>query len=346
MASTSSDDTWTSGDFEHPNEQLRWSITVGLVFAFLLSTVAVGLRFLARRLAGGRLYLDDWLMLVALLFKYGCSIGVTTLLYNGLGSHIDTIPPKNLEWYFKVAWANNFVYPGCIAFIKLSILALYKRIFSTKKMNLAVNFMASFVVVWMVGNFIAGAINCLPVQKFWDRSLEGACMDIAPFSYGQQIPNILSDAIILVMPLKVVWTLPIPKSQKVMLSGVFIVGGLTLIFDCVRLWRMIILSRSGPDITFNQAPVVLWTCVEAAVGIVAACLPNLRPLFKIGRPGFWSQLRSGSKGSGNSHLNKTTTTTTTTSSTNMSVQRGPLDSHAAEQGVEIHRYSDIVREKC
>lgn len=93
-------------------------------------------------------------------------------------------------------------------------------------MNLAVNFMASFVVVWMVGNFIAGAINCLPVQKFWDRSLEGACMDIAPFSYGQQIPNILSDAIILVMPLKVVWTLPIPKSQKVMLSGVFIVGGL------------------------------------------------------------------------------------------------------------------------
>ncbi|CAI7672142.1 unnamed protein product [Penicillium pancosmium] len=102
MASTSSDHTWTSGDFEHPNEQLRWSITVGLVFAFLLSTVAVGLRFLARRLAGGRLYLDDWLMLVALLFKYGCSIGVTTLLYNGLGSHIDTIPPKNLEWYFKV----------------------------------------------------------------------------------------------------------------------------------------------------------------------------------------------------------------------------------------------------
>lgn len=98
----------------------------------------------------------------------------------------------------------------------------------------------------------------------------------------------------------------------------------------------------------NQAPVVLWTCVEAAVGIVAACLPNLRPLFKLGRPGFWSQLRSGSKGSGKSHLNTATTatTTTTTSSTNMSVQKGPLDSHAAEQGVEIHRYSDIVREKC
>lgn len=24
------------------------------------------------------------------------------VLYNGLGSHIDTIPPKNLTWYLKV----------------------------------------------------------------------------------------------------------------------------------------------------------------------------------------------------------------------------------------------------
>ena len=140
-------------------------------------------------------------------------------------------------------------------------------------------------------------------------------------------------------------------------------------FDCIRLWRMIVLSKSGPDITCkysasicfslraglilytdNQAPVVLWTCVEAAVGIVAACLPNLRPLFRIGGSGFWSQIRYGSKGSGKSHLNTATTattaTTTTTTSTNLSLQKGPLDSHVAEEGIETHRYSDIVREKC
>ncbi|KAJ5220984.1 uncharacterized protein N7469_009871 [Penicillium citrinum] len=339
----SSDHTWTDGDFEHPNQQLRWSITIGLVFAFMLPTVAVALRFMARRVAGRRLYLDDWLILVALVFKYGCSIGVTTLLYNGLGSHIDTIPPKNLTWYLKVAWANNFVYPGCIGFIKLSILALYRRIFSTKKMNYAVNTMAFIVVIWTIGNWIAGTINCLPVARFWDRSLEGACMDLASFSYGQQIPNIVSDAIILAMPLGMVWSLPISKQQKLLLSGVFVVGGLTLIFDCIRLWRMIILSNAGPDITYHQAPVVLWTCVESAVGIVAACLPNLRPLFKTGGPGFWSQLRSRSKVSGKSHLN--TNTTTTTTSTNPSLQKGPLDSHALEEGIEVHRYSDIIREK-
>jgi len=69
----SSDHTWTDGDFEHPNQQLRWSITIGLVFAFMLPTVAVALRFMARRVAGRRLYLDDWLILVALVSTVSCN---------------------------------------------------------------------------------------------------------------------------------------------------------------------------------------------------------------------------------------------------------------------------------
>lgn len=93
-------------------------------------------------------------------------------------------------------------------------------------MNYAVNTMAFIVVIWTIGNWIAGTINCLPVARFWDRSLEGACMDLASFSYGQQIPNIVSDAIILAMPLGMVWSLPISKQQKLLLSGVFVVGGL------------------------------------------------------------------------------------------------------------------------
>lgn len=85
----------TPGDFQHPNQNLRRSIIIALYFAFILSTAAVVLRLVARKINGTRLYLDDYLILVALvcslmlesfatrtltiakLFKYGCSIGVT-----------------------------------------------------------------------------------------------------------------------------------------------------------------------------------------------------------------------------------------------------------------------------
>ncbi|KAF7594151.1 hypothetical protein BBP40_010000 [Aspergillus hancockii] len=293
----------TPGDFQHPDQDLRRSIIIALYFAFILSTAAVGLRLLARKINGTKLFLDDYLILIALLFKYGCSIGVVILLYNGLGSHITMIPRSNLEVNLKIVWANSFVYTGCVAFIKLSILALYKRLFSTPRMILAVNVVAAFLLLWAVSVCVVGTILCLPVNKFWDPTVEGSCLDAAKFYYGMQIPNIVTDTVLLIMPTKVVWALPISRTQRLLLSGVFIVGGLTLIFDIVRLVAMIHLTRAGPDVTYNQVPVVVWTCIEAAVGITAACLSNLRPLFKLRRVPFWSHIRS-SPGESDKPLNQ------------------------------------------
>ncbi|KAJ5528055.1 hypothetical protein N7513_012214 [Penicillium frequentans] len=332
--------SWVEGDFDHPNEALQRSVKISLVFSFFMPTVAVALRIWARKLSGCRLFLDDYLILIALLFKYGCSIGVTMLLYNGLGSHMSMVPEKNLIVYFKIGWSNPFLYTTCVAFIKLSILALYKRLFAVKHMIVAVNVMASVVVLWAVSIMVAATLNCIPINSFWDRSIDGRCINTANFNYAMQIPNIISDLIILIMPIKVVIGLPIPKTQKILLSGVFLVGGLTLIFDIVRLWVMIELTKSGPDITYYQAPTAMWTCLEAAVAIVGACLPNFRPLFKFGS-GFWTQLRS-SRASSKAHLNSATMNNT--SSTN-SISKPALTSHVSDegtQGIEVHRYSKYM----
>ncbi|KXG53624.1 uncharacterized protein PGRI_006740 [Penicillium griseofulvum] len=338
--------TWTEGDFEHPNKALRRSMTIALVFAYTLSTLSVGLRILARKMTGSRLFMDDYLIIMALIFKYACSSGVVVLFYNGLGSHITMIPVENLLVYLKLGFANSFIYTGCIAFIKYSILALYKRLFAVRHMVIAVNVMFGFVTLWVVGVYVAGALLCIPVSKFWDPSIPGACLDPAKFYYGIQIPNILSDLILLIMPMRVVWALPIPKSQKAALSGVFLVGGLTLIFDIFRLNAMIKLVEAGPDITYNQVPVIVWTCIEAAVGITAACLPNLRPLFTIGKRNFWSQIRSANNVSEMSDKTLVTSsnpggvTTTITSSSHKK-----SDSFMTAQGSDESQYDNYRDDK-
>lgn len=91
-------------------------------------------------------------------------------------------------------------------------------------MVIAVYVMGSIVILWAVSIWVAAALTCIPANKFWDQSVEGACIDTAKFNYGMQIPNILTDFILLVMPLKVVWALPIAKTQKMLLSGIFLVG--------------------------------------------------------------------------------------------------------------------------
>ncbi|CAI7671732.1 hypothetical protein PCG10_004796 [Penicillium crustosum] len=342
MSSTehSTTPTWTPGDFEHPNQEFRRSMIIALVFAYSLSTLSVVLRILARKVTGSRLFMDDYLIMVALFFKYACSSGVVALFFNGLGSHITMIPAKNLLVYLQLGFANNFIYTGCIAFIKFSILALYKRLFAVRHMTIAVNVMFIFTCLWVVGVYVAGALICIPAKKFWDPTVEGACLDTSKFYYGVQIPNILSDVVLLVMPMRVVWTLPIPKSQKALLSGVFLVGGLTLIFSCFRLNAMIHLVNQGPDISYNQVPVIVWTCIEAAVGITAACLPNLRPLFKVGHRNFWSQIRSSN------NISERTLVSSSNGGGTITSNHKKSESFAVRQTFEMPRFEDYKDEKA
>ncbi|KGO67163.1 hypothetical protein PITC_020690 [Penicillium italicum] len=346
MSSTehSATPTWTPGDFEHPNQKLRRSMIIALVFAYTLSTLSVALRILARKAAGSSLFVDDYLIIVALFFKYACSSGVVVLLFNGMGSHITMIPAKNLVVYFQIGFANAFIYTGCIAFIKFSILALYKRLFAIRYMTIAVNIMFGFVSLWVVGVYVAGALLCIPTKKFWDQSVEGACLDPAKFYYGSQIPNILTDIVLLIMPMRVVWTLPVSNSQKALLSGVFLVGGLTLIFSCFRLQAMIRLVDLGPDITYNQVPVIVWTCIEAAVGITAACLPNLRPLFKLGRRNFWSQIRASNDVSERTLVSSSYAGCTVTSTITSNHKKS--GSFAVRQTFEMPSFEDFKDEKA
>ena len=64
----SSGNSWTPGDFEHPNEALQRAVRVSLAFAFSMPTIAVALRIWARKLTGSKLFLDDYLIMIALVW--------------------------------------------------------------------------------------------------------------------------------------------------------------------------------------------------------------------------------------------------------------------------------------
>ena len=111
-------------------------------------------------------------------------------------------------------------------------------------MTIAVNIVGTIVILWALSVSIAGVLNCVPVHKFWDRAVPGHCVDTVSYYYGQQIPNILTDVVLLIMPLKSVWALPISKAQRLLLSGVFLVG---ILYESSPMTRpILVLTNSGP----------------------------------------------------------------------------------------------------
>lgn len=211
-------------------QNVQYKVVIATVFALVLSTTAVALRVLARRICRVHLKVDDYLMILALLFEWAISMAGVVFLHNGLGRHVSTITPAQLITYLKTLYTGSFLYAFTVTFTKLSILFLYARVFPTPMMRKACVLVGSIVVLWCTSVCIVGALICVPTEKLWHPTTPGGCIDVSKFYYGLQVPNILTDGIILIMPAKVIWTLPLSRPQRISLMVIFTLGALYVDF--------------------------------------------------------------------------------------------------------------------
>jgi hypothetical protein len=81
-------------------------------------------------------------------------------------------------------------------------------------------------VLWWIGVFVADALFCIPVEFQWNKQLRGHCGNQKLLQLMSPIPWIVTDVVILLMPLPMVRQLHLPFKQKVALTGLFLLGGL------------------------------------------------------------------------------------------------------------------------
>lgn len=92
----------------------------------------------------------------------------------------------------------------------------------------------------------------------------------------------------LATPIPFIWQLHMVTSQKLLVTGVLLLGLLSTASAVVRLAFLTIdgyETKPGfRDVLGIDTIVLVWSQVEAGIAIVAACLPTLRPLFKGNSP--------------------------------------------------------------
>jgi hypothetical protein len=114
----------------------------------------------------------------------------------------------------------------------------------------------------------------------------GAATDASPGSWiattRGSLPNILTDIILIVMPLAYVWRLYIPVLQRLLLGGLFMLGTFIAVVSMVHLSILMTnpLEETG-DMTEHMREVIIWSCFEIDVGLACACLPNLKLALKL-----------------------------------------------------------------
>jgi hypothetical protein len=223
------------------------SLVISLTSLYTVSLVLVILRFAAKRHDTKiGLGLEDWTSLAAficLTAYYGETIFIAVNCYAGW--HASQLYLWQIEKFLRVScleggylirqranieqyvYANNICYAITLPMIKLSILATYRRLFFINKGFQRVSvIVAALVVGWMISVTIVVIFTCNPIAGAWIRTINRTCINQTAFYYGNAILNVITDIILLVMPLPMIWKLNMSMRKKVNVTLLFILGSL------------------------------------------------------------------------------------------------------------------------
>lgn len=144
----------------------------------------------------------------------------------GATQHTIFIDPNVTRPIAKIIFADTQFQAAGYALTRLSILALYDRLFMGHKTKLVTYGMIAFVVAQWVAYAISGIFLCWPVDYAWNRTLgplggEGSCGDFNLFFRATTPPNIASDVVLIAIPLPTIWKLHTTRGRKVALTILF-----------------------------------------------------------------------------------------------------------------------------
>ncbi|MCJ1463094.1 hypothetical protein MMC07_001699 [Pseudocyphellaria aurata] len=250
------------------NNVMYWTIVLGVI-----DTLAVALRFLARKRSGTKIATDDWMIMASLVPAYWVT-------KEGAGKHERDLTLSEKILLLKYMTLGLITYGLTITAVKISILSLYRRVFNTvplKKVTLVVGFLC---VTWLCGDVFSTIFFCSPISAAWDPELvfTNHCRDFQAFLLGITISNLLLDVIILCMPLPMIWSLKLSTSKKLEISGIFLLGSFTCIASLIRI--VTIGNIREQDFAYSSQTPYLWSHLEPATAIWCACLVTYRPLFR------------------------------------------------------------------
>lgn len=127
----------------------------------------------------------------------------------------------------KWLYVARIHYGVAICVAKLAILCLYRRIFSMyprSPFDSAVIVLGILLILYYVATVIAKIWECVPLARAWDQSIPGSCIDVLMLVNVDGIFNLVTDFIIVIMPLRVVWNLNMKVTKKASVVLAFTFG--------------------------------------------------------------------------------------------------------------------------
>ncbi|PGH02019.1 hypothetical protein AJ79_07757 [Helicocarpus griseus UAMH5409] len=266
-------------------EESRNLVLIDLVMPSVAFLLVINRIYFRLKLAK-RLGLDDYAIIAAMVFCIAMNTLTLCALHYGYGKRLETLSDYDRVMSLKMFWGVQIAYKFTLNTCKMSILLLYRRIFVTKKFRIVVNIVFTFVFLYFIASVIANILECRPVARIWDKTVEGQCFNLTGHWIANAVSTSSTDIATLILPMPVIHRLCLPRKQKYGLMCIFALGLFVCVVSLIRLPTLYPASRAK-DQSAGTIMACLWTMLEANLSIICACLPMLRTPLSMLFPNFF-----------------------------------------------------------
>ncbi|KAF5006519.1 hypothetical protein FDECE_7121 [Fusarium decemcellulare] len=251
---------------------LQQTVVVVYACTFAIASVVLGLRLYSAAAIVRKLDWDIPLILLAWAGSLAFFIGVILAIPSGFGKHLWDVRATDLVGYLNLLLVLGLTYVWPPTLAKLAILVLYHRLIPNTAFRFCLYATAVGLVVYTLVFTILLAGPCHPQKA-------GTAVCVVNLTISQAVLNIVSDAIVIILPIPLIHRLNMPLKQRITVGLLLALGSAVVIVSCIR-FGYVQKMKDNPDVTWTQASASLWSCIEMNTGIICQCLAHLKPFIR------------------------------------------------------------------
>lgn len=200
-------------------------LIVTTVFGVVALLSCIG-RLYALHLRNHKFSEEEYCIAAALVLTY-VSLGIqwACVIHGGTGRHIADVDMPDVVLTLKLIIPFEALYGLTLMFVKLAVLRFYSRLFAPSVwFTWGVRVTAAAVVLWMVSVVLETFLLCRPLAFNWDTTIDGVCGDRNAVFVIAGVTNMITDFMVLLLPVPCILKLQMPPGQKFGLLLVFCMG--------------------------------------------------------------------------------------------------------------------------
>lgn len=127
--------------------------------------------------------------------------------------------------HYKIAFVSPIVWVASVTTIRASVIALYIHIFQTRSFRIVCYGALAFNVLFFASAVVAECLICRPIAYRWDYTIQGGtCGNLKARDLSIAVINLIQDAVVVVLPMPVLWRLQMATGRKLIVSCILGLG--------------------------------------------------------------------------------------------------------------------------